>query len=385
MQGKRWWLKAEDPWQCLSTCFELAQALRSPDPALFESSLPVHQDGTCNGMQHYAALGGDVRGAKAVNLENGDRPADIYSRVVDIVNRVVEEDKKNGVPSAMLITEPLGRKIVKQTVMTTVYGECTCDDMISCPYCLGVTFVGARDQIAKQLTARTNIDNNQLFNVSAYLAKTVSDPILISTDENQVLSCIGDLFSGAKDIQDWLVTCAKLLSRSIPHSRILRATESYNTTKYKTRNGVPTVPKERARLPKELMTPVIWTTPLGLPVVQPYRKPARKQIVTSLQTVYVADPHQPSEVSPTKQATAFPPNFVHSLDATHMFLTALRCKQNGITFAAVHDSYWTHASTVEPMSDLIRDSFIHLHSQDIIGELRKEVSDWSPSNLRVWF
>jgi DNA-directed RNA polymerase len=73
-------------------------------------------------MQHYAALGGDVRGARAVNLENGDRPADIYTRVVDIVNKVIEEDKKAGLVVAKLITEPLGRKIVKQTVMTTVYG-----------------------------------------------------------------------------------------------------------------------------------------------------------------------------------------------------------------------------------------------------------------------
>jgi DNA-directed RNA polymerase len=44
-----------------------------------------------------------------------------------------------------------------------------------------------------------------------------------------------------------------------------------------------------------------------------------------------------------------------------------------MTFASVHDSYWTHASTVEPMSEVIRDTFIHLHGQDLIGELRKEV------------
>ena len=27
-----------------------------------------------------------------------------------------------------------------------------------------------------------------------------------------------------------------------------------------------------------------------------------------------------------KQASAFPPNFIHSLDATHMMLTALECR-----------------------------------------------------------
>lgn len=31
-------------------------------------------------------------------------------------------------------------------------------------------------------------------------------------------------------------------------------------------------------------------------------------------------------VNVSKQTTAFPPNFIHSLDATHMMLTALECK-----------------------------------------------------------
>ena len=31
-------------------------------------------------------------------------------------------------------------------------------------------------------------------------------------------------------------------------------------------------------------------------------------------------------VNSQKQATAFPPNFIHSLDATHMLLTALECR-----------------------------------------------------------
>lgn len=73
------------------------------------------------------------------------------------------------------------------------------------------------------------------------------------------------------------------------------------------------------------MTAVVWTTPLGLPVVQPYRKAVKKQVMTALQSVYISDPNAPTEVSPTKQATAFPPNFIHSLDATHMLLTAAKC------------------------------------------------------------
>jgi|TARA_B110000977_G_scaffold79753_1_gene107021 DNA-directed RNA polymerase len=60
------WLDAEDPWQCLATCFEIHKALESGDPVNFQCRLPVHQDGSCNGLQHYAALGRDEAGGEQV-------------------------------------------------------------------------------------------------------------------------------------------------------------------------------------------------------------------------------------------------------------------------------------------------------------------------------
>ena len=185
----------------------------------------------------------------------------------------------------------------------------------------------------------------------------------------QVLRSIGDLFSGAKGIMEWLTTSARLIARSIPPERVNEATTPVQ------RKDATGIIRTTSRLNKELMSSVIWTTPLGLPVVQPYRKLAKKQVMTALQSVYITDPNAPAEVSPQKQATAFPPNFIHSLDATHMLLTAYKCAQSNITFASVHDSYWTHASSVESMSDLIRDQFVHLHSQDLIGGLRDEFLD----------
>jgi DNA-directed RNA polymerase len=34
-----------------------------------------------------------------------------------------------------------------------------------------------------------------------------------------------------------------------------------------------------------------------------------------------------------RQRSAFPPNFVHSLDSSHMMMTALACKDAGLCFA----------------------------------------------------
>lgn len=51
-----------------------------------------------------------------------------------------------------------------------------------------------------------------------------------------------------------------------------------------------------------------------------------------------------------KQRNAFPPNFIHSLDSTHMMLTSLHCEKAGITFVSVHDCFWTHPKTVHIMN-----------------------------------
>ncbi|KAG2151835.1 hypothetical protein BD769DRAFT_1623558 [Suillus cothurnatus] len=338
LDGNRWWVKADDPWQCLATCMELRAALESGDPHSYMSSLPVHQDGTCNGLQHYAALGGDVKGAAQVNLSVTDRPSDVYTYVANMVEKVLEEDLKNGDKYAAMLSGRVSRKVVKQTVMTTVYG---------------VTYIGARDQIERQLRDRKDIPEEECWGASAYLAK-------------RVLSCIGDLFSGAKAIQTWLNLCARLISKSIPADRIPDALQI--ATGRKKQSSL--LPKNRIR--KEQMSSVVWTTPLGLPIIQPYRKTKRKQVMTAIQSVFISDPNAPAEVNAIKQASAFPPNFIHSLDATHMMLTALECRTQGLTFASVHDSYWTHASSIDKMSEIIRDTFIALHSSDVLEKLATE-------------
>ncbi|MCO5585164.1 hypothetical protein L7F22_039096 [Adiantum nelumboides] len=342
-----WWLKADDPWQCLATCFELTKAMNYPDgPEKYPSRMPVHQDGTCNGLQHYAALGGDLDGAKQVNLSSGDRPADVYTGIADLVIKAIDKDIEKGEQTAMKLKDKVTRKVVKQTVMTTVYG---------------VTFIGAKDQVMRQLSDRGDIAAEDLWSCASYLAKTI-------------LMCVGDLFSGAGAIQNWLTKSASLIAKSIPAERV-QYTRLHDSTEGQ-ENDVETPAAKKMTKSKmisnEQMTSVIWSSPLGLPIVQPYRKVIRKQVATAMQSVFLHDPQLSTQVSATKQASAFPPNFIHSLDATHMFLTALECQQNKLTFASVHDSYWTHACDIDTMSEIIRDTFIQLHSFDILPRLREE-------------
>lgn len=43
LQGRKWWMEADEPWQALACCMEIARAVRAPNPAAYISHFPVHQ------------------------------------------------------------------------------------------------------------------------------------------------------------------------------------------------------------------------------------------------------------------------------------------------------------------------------------------------------
>ncbi|KAJ3129868.1 DNA-directed RNA polymerase [Physocladia obscura] len=439
LDGKRWWLTAEDPWQMLATCFELAEAWRSPDATKFMSRIPVHQDGTCNGLQHYAALGGDELGAKQVNLMPTDRPGDIYSAVSDRVSAAIDKLVEGGDETAKLMQAKVTRKLVKQTVMTNTYG---------------VTFIGARDQVKSRIR-----ENPELY---PFTDEQIGQCSLQIT--HLIFDSLGELFTGARALQNWLNSTALMIAKSIPAASIpqiqlddaaflskigclpsaftvARAEVKEVSARERKIEDIPklaqisgidelnmvlldaatdeeiispvihvsedemfdfldkdddaayaaskqaesdlsaiaakaaSASQQESKIKVEKLASVIWTTPLGLPIVQPYRDQKKRSIQTLLQTVTIVDNTTLSAVNPMKQSTAFPPNFIHSLDATHMMLSAIKCNQEGIDFAAVHDSYWTHACDVDKMAEVLRETFVTLHSKNIMQNLREELRE----------
>ncbi|KAK7282061.1 hypothetical protein RIF29_10573 [Crotalaria pallida] len=113
----------------------------------------------------------------------------------------------------------IDRKLVKQTVMTSVYG---------------VTYIGAREQIKRRLEEKGLItDDKLLFSASCYAAKL----IMALVQYYVTLAALGEVFEAARGIMGWLGDCAKVIAYENQAVR--------------------------------------WTTPLGLPVVQPYCKTER--------------------------------------------------------------------------------------------------------------
>ncbi|XP_036442362.1 DNA-directed RNA polymerase, mitochondrial [Colossoma macropomum] len=306
LTGRKWWMNADEPWQTLACCMEIANASRSPDHTKFISHFPVHQDGSCNGLQHYAALGRDVIGATSVNLMPCELPQDVYSAVAQQVEEFRARDAAKGLKIAQVLEGFISRKVVKQTVMTVVYG---------------VTRYGGRLQIEKRLKEIDDFPREHIWDASHYLV-------------HQVFSSLKEMFTGTREIQDWLTESARLIAKS--------------------------------------GSTVEWVTPLGLPIVQPYHRTRNHVLKSNIQFLSLQISHDIHERPDTiKQKNAFPPNFIHSLDSTHMMLTALYCYSAGITFVSVHDCFWTHALTVDTMNKVCREQFVALHSQPILQDLSK--------------
>jgi len=327
----RWWMTLEDPFQALATCMEINRAIDSGDPPSYLCSLPVHMDGSCNGLQHYAALGRDYVGGKAVNLCDCPVPQDVYVFVMNrVVDRIAEEaatppevvNSEDMTPleqkamrrheAAKLVNGFVDRSVVKRTVMTSVYG---------------VTYIGARKQIMEKLeekleAAGVDIEerSDEIYAASGYLARLT-------------MEVMGELFQGARQTMSWLAECARLISS---HGQ-----------------------------------PMAWLSAIGVPVVQPYRQTKSHIIVTFLQTISLTGNSDNLPIHKQRQVSAFPPNYVHSLDSSHMILTALEMDRRGLAFTAVHDSFWTHPCDVDEMNEVLRDCFIELYRRPLLEELKR--------------
>ena len=137
-------------------------------------------------------------GGRHVNLTPGERPADVYAGVLEVVKRKVAADAAEAEGEArelaLQLDGRLVRKVVKQSVMTTVYG---------------VTFVGMREQIERRLRELPELaaeveaaaqPDRQYTRLASYLAK-------------HTMSSLGEVFEPAMVAMEWLASCASAILR----------------------------------------------------------------------------------------------------------------------------------------------------------------------------
>jgi DNA-directed RNA polymerase len=323
LKGDRWWQDTDEPMQALMACKELSDALKNSQGAhKFQSRLPVAVDGSYNGLQHYSAIGRDEHGAHLVNLVPSGKPADAYTGILKEMMKSIVADAAADHEVAIrclgtgrgLDKNHIKRKTIKRPIMTQVYG---------------VTQYGMGKQVEEELTVQNKQHGLWLPAEIKEMAQYIRDKINLS---------LGVTFSQTQKCREWLDQVTRLVWSCQP---------------------------------RDLRGAFMWTTPLGLIVRQPYRAAGETHMFTP--TGYTRISGAMLEPASVKQLSALAPNLIHSLDATHLAMTALEMQRRGHKMMAVHDSYWSHACNMPVMSQVLREQFVDLYTNyDPLTEVKEQ-------------
>jgi len=308
-----WWRTADKgrkPFRFLAACMALADPLGSGAHAI------VQRDGTCNGLQHYAALTRDEETAPLVNLTPGERPNSVYKDIFAEVKQALIDDARAGHRLANAILLFADVSLIKQVVMTKFYD---------------VTKSGARDQVAAAL-ARLGVQTGDAPRYKGDPGASIVNAAMYLTD--LTMHAVAKLCRRASEVMEWLKDCAR---------EIVALGES-----------------------------VRWTNPDGLPVVQPHRQEGIVRIHTAVAQLSVAYDDAKAKVKAQDQIRAVAPDMVHSLDACHLHRVARRSAQDRFDLATCHDGFGSHAVSYDTLGATLAEEFAGLHERPILSNVWQE-------------
>lgn len=381
----RWWTEADSPWMFLAWCFDWAGYLENG--LAHVSRLPVCMDGSCNGLQNFAAMLRHEGTARAVNLAPSDRPNDIYQQVANIVSKRVDALAAE----SPLTSEELKEVIEKRTVdeFNAAPAEAKADD--------GKKKRGRKAKPGTQKEApevkEARKETGRLWNILA--AKWMSGQISRSLVKQPVMTYPYAVTESGVKTQ--LTNKLKELSRAgkvqFPDGHASKVafmlkTVVYQTVREEVRAAAVAMDwlKKVAEEISKYNRPICWFSPIGLLVVQDYKQETAKRIRTAFGGVRVEQSYyeKTNQIEPQKQMSAIAPNFVHSCDASHLMKTVNACLDHGLVdFNMIHDSYGTHAANAPLLARTLRQEFVNIYSGNVLEKFHQELSHFIPeSELR---
>lgn len=352
------WAGADEPYQFLAWAIEYASYLDHVEDGRsseFLTHLPVHQDGSCSGIQHYSAMLRDKVGAAAVNLSPSNEPQDIYGRVAQVVIEkntanmdAGEEDVftsgsltlQGAVLRAMASAwDCIGitRNLTKKPVMTLPYGSTrlTCRDSVA-DY-----LVGLEESEAKKAAAE---------------GRGINAVHPFGNDEGQTRE------GSALNYMTALIwpSISEVVKAPVVAMKMIRQLARYAARR---NEGLEVTLPTGFILQQKIMATqalVVKTQLMG-------------RIEMSLQV-------ETDIVDEAAMMGAAAPNFVHGHDASHLINTVCALVDAGVkSIAVIHDSFGTHAPKTAVLRHALKSEFVAMYADtNVLAALVAEQEDrWS--------
>lgn len=346
------WLNADKPWQFLAWCFEYSEYLdwidNGHNEADFKSKTAVAMDGSCSGIQHYSAMLRDPIGGAAVNLVPSDRPQDIYRSVAELVTEWMEaiiDSKEGDFPYWTDIQDKFGAvkgyKMAEEWLRIQINRNLTKKPVMTLPY-------GSSQLTCRQTVSDYLVDMQQKMDNKARLSGHKLGKF------HQFTKAGGDL-----PLEEGKSFATSFIWKAIGHVVVAA------------RAAMKFIKKVTHQVAEE-NKPLVYETPLGFTVYQAlYEQSDDRQVFTSMMggcKFKVKEDTNVIDVARMKSACA--PNFVHSMDASHLMLAVCYFDNAGIeSIAVIHDSFGTHAGKTELLRDNLSGSFVDMYQEhDVLQE-----------------
>lgn len=316
----RWWMDAEDPFKLYAALVDLWNCVRqygwpkvwtkrglAGHAPKYESRLPVAIDGSCNGLQHFSAIGLDPVGGAATNLVPSEMPQDIYQQVCDKTVLLIEEDCRNTPDETAPCHRWRGkvkRNTVKRAVMTTPYGVTM----------QGIMLQFIQDRHTAEVEGRSYTNANYLKHV--------------------VYKAVSTVVVAARQYMDWLQEVACLLGKQ--------------------------------NIPMEWVTPAGFT--VRQQYVTKSRKQVQGTPFGSVD--YRVDHVQTIALKAQMNSIAPNVVHSYDASHMCLVILECFNEYGIRSFGPVHDSYATHAGNMDIMASETRHQFFHMHKESLLQELK---------------
>ena len=298
---------ASDPWQFARLSIELYLLDQWIDQGNAEDQFPsqavCHADGSCNGLQHGAALTGNRKTAKLTNCCASTRDKEPEDAYIDAQNNTITNLTGDARLQAFALAA--GRKPFKYPVMVTSYG-------------------------AGKTTCYTAF--------LKHLTKNQRDAI---ASDYEVMS-----EAVAKGIA---TTAGPLVNLN---RKMKKATEKVQ--------ALGTITMQ-------------WETSDGCIINQDARTKDKDKMNFVGFGKYQT---RTDGTCPDAQISSIGPNFVHSMDASHIRAVTLGTKCD---LALIHDSIGCHAGAFWHVAKVIRKTFADVHAFDWLGSFNQ----WNGTNIQI--
>jgi DNA-directed RNA polymerase len=310
--------EAEKPFSFAAICNEIREYRKAVNSGnTYHSGFPIPLDGSNNGWQHLAAMSKDAQAGELVSLTAAPIQKDFYVAVAkQLITLMPDWFEERQIPM-----KHIRKGIAKRGSMTRAYSA-------------------GKRRIAKNMYDDCHMEGfTSKYNI----------------DEDQCMVLAGNLIDAINTVCNGPLKTTKFLQKLAEHE----LSSGQNMIQWVTPSGFPV--RYKANLQHERKQ---RGTIKGIPGNSTGR-------ITHVIKVDATNKETGEKVPCRKSfASGISPNVVHSYDAAHMANTIVAF---GGSFAAVHDSFSTHACDVDFLQEVTKLTFIAQYNVDNFFDIIKEV------------